>query len=115
LSQIPNNKFKKHKHNKENPREMAVEKISNTNMVTNGDGETCFIDQANQTIGSTSSIEPVLDADRGSLTALLFRQTTGLIPVGTRSVTVLANFIRYTGTYSNGYADNIGGCLYQWR
>ncbi|CAF1650045.1 unnamed protein product [Rotaria magnacalcarata] len=72
-----------------------------------------FTDQANQTIGSMTSIGPVLDTDRGGLTILIFRQTTGLVPAGARSTTVLVTFTWARGGYNNGYADNIGVYLYQ--
>ncbi|CAF3441685.1 unnamed protein product [Rotaria socialis] len=72
-----------------------------------------FTDQANQTIGSMTSIGPVLDTDRGGLTVLIFRQTSGLVPVGARSTSLLVTFAWARGGYNNGYADNIGVYLYQ--
>ncbi|CAM4958000.1 unnamed protein product [Rotaria socialis] len=72
-----------------------------------------FTDQANQTIGSMTSIGPVLDTDRGGLTVLIFRQTSGLVPVGARSTSLLVTFTWGSGGYNNGYADNIGVYLYQ--
>ncbi|CAF4629278.1 unnamed protein product, partial [Rotaria socialis] len=61
-----------------------------------------FTDQANQTIGSMTSIGPVLDTDRGGLTVLIFRQTSGLVPVGARSTSLLVTFAWARGGYNNG-------------
>ncbi|CAF3169722.1 unnamed protein product [Rotaria socialis] len=72
-----------------------------------------FADKNNQTIGNMSIIGPVSDADRGGQTILLFRQFTGIVPIGARTATVFVTFTRYFGTYLNGYADNIGVYLYQ--
>lgn len=71
-----------------------------------------FIDQNNQTIGSTVTIGPVTDADRSNQSSFLFRQITGLVPVGTRSVVVTLVIDRSFGPINDGYADNIAVFLY---
>jgi hypothetical protein len=72
-----------------------------------------FTDQFNQTIGSGASIGPVLAADRGDVTALLFRQANGFVPTGTRFLTVIATMTLLFGGTNNAYVDDIGVYLYQ--
>ncbi|UJR18317.1 hypothetical protein I4U23_005219 [Adineta vaga] len=72
-----------------------------------------FFDESNQIIGNITTIGPVLASDRASITSLVFRQANGLVPIGTRSFQVFVQFIRTTGTYSNGAIDNISFILYQ--
>jgi len=71
-----------------------------------------FLDQFNQIIGNRTSIGPILIIDRGGLTSLLFRQANGLVPVSTRSFTVIVAIIRAAGTVNNGNVDNISVSLY---
>lgn len=54
---------------------------------------------------------PVLAADRGSVTGLRRRMTSGLLPVGTRYVAVTLWFTRNEGSYDDGYADSIAFVL----
>lgn len=56
-------------------------------------------------IGS-ASIGPVGPLDRAG-TGLEFRSTTGLVPVGTRSVVLTLDLTRVDGDYNDGYADNL--------
>lgn len=56
-------------------------------------------------IGS-ASIGPVGPLDRSG-TGLEFRTTSGLVPVGTRSVVVTLDMARVDGDYNDGYADNL--------
>ncbi|CAF0915470.1 unnamed protein product [Rotaria sp. Silwood1] len=72
-----------------------------------------FLNQANQMVGNVSSIGPVDNVDRSNVTSFLFRQTTGVVPAGARSVTVLVLIARTIGPINDGYADNIGVFLYQ--
>ena len=46
---------------------------------------------------------------RGNVTGLLSRRTTGTIPAATRCILVNLDFNRFsgTGTYNDGYADNL--------
>ena len=58
------------------------------------------------TLGS-ASIGPVTTAERGGLTGLLFRSTTGSIPTGTRTIDFTLALTRVDGSYDDGYADNL--------
>jgi uncharacterized protein (TIGR03437 family) len=70
----------------------------------------------------TAQVGPVLAADRGGITQLLLRSTTGTVPAGTRTVEVVLAFERREGNADDGYADNLsfslessggtGGCTY---
>ena len=72
-----------------------------------------FFNQTNQQIGNSTTLGPVLSADRGNITSLLFRQVNGLVPIGARSFTVLATITRLFGTTNDGDIDNIALLLYQ--
>jgi hypothetical protein len=65
-----------------------------------------FLDISNGVLGSTS-LGPVTNVERASLTGLLFRQTTGFLPTSTRSITVNLLMTRLEGSYNDGYADNL--------
>jgi hypothetical protein len=69
-----------------------------------------FLNASSATIDSTL-IGPVLAIDRGNATALLYRSTTGTLPVGTRSVVFTLWFTRVSGSYNDGYADSLGFTL----
>jgi hypothetical protein len=58
---------------------------------------------------SSAQAGPVTAADRGNVTGLLSRRTTGTIPAATRCILVNLDFNRFsgTGTYNDGYADNL--------
>ena len=71
-----------------------------------------YIDQANQTIGSMVTIGPVTDTNRGNQASFLFRQATGLVPIGSRSLVVTLVIDRSLGPINDGYADNIAVYLY---
>ena len=71
-----------------------------------------FLDQNNQTVGSTSKVGPLTSNQRNDTTLFLFRQTTGLVPVGARSMTVLVMIDRDIGGINDGYVDNISVFLY---
>ena len=71
-----------------------------------------FQDQFNQTIGNGTQIGPVLAADRGNETSLLFRQTNGLIPIGAYTIIVVVRISFTTGNRNNGDIDNISVTLY---
>ncbi|NQU49084.1 MAG: hypothetical protein HQ519_10590 [Planctomycetes bacterium] len=55
----------------------------------------------------TDQIGPVSSADRGGLTGLQQRSTTGVLPAGTRGVEVMLRFTRIEGSFNDGYADSI--------
>ena len=71
-----------------------------------------FQDQFNQTIGNGTQIGPVLAADRGNVNSLVFRQTNGLVPIGTRFFEILVTITLASGSYNNGNVDNIKVTLY---
>ena len=65
-----------------------------------------FLDGAGNNIGSTT-IGPVLAADRADITGLLFREETGFVPTGTRQILLSLEMVRPDGQYNDGYADNL--------
>ncbi len=65
-----------------------------------------YINASGQTIGSLT-LGPVLATDRGNVTALLYRQATIRMPHGTRTVRCMLTMTRVTGSYNDGYADNL--------
>jgi Phosphoesterase family len=68
-----------------------------------------FLDASGATLG-TSRIRPVTVLDRFFQTELIERETTGTIPVGTRSarvVVTLNDCNPVLGNYNNAYADNL--------
>jgi len=71
-----------------------------------------FQDQFNQTIGNGTQIGPVFAIDRGNKTSLVFRQTTGLVPIGAYSLGVWVRIVVLSGPYNNGDVDNINIFLY---
>ncbi|CAF4019017.1 unnamed protein product, partial [Adineta steineri] len=73
-----------------------------------------FINQLNQAVGSTIVLGPVLAVDRGSVSELLFKQTSGLVPTSARSSLVTVTITRTAGISDNdGCVDNIGLYFYQ--
>jgi len=74
-----------------------------------GDNATLSITFQNNTgtmIGS-ATLPGVTSADRQGVTGLLQRDTTGTVPIGTRTINVLLDFARLAGATNDGYADNI--------
>jgi hypothetical protein len=69
-----------------------------------------FLNSTNNIIGE-ASIGPVTPADRGNVTGLLPRSTSGLIPAGTRAVEITLLMTRADGTYNDAYADNVSFSL----
>jgi len=65
-----------------------------------------FKDAAGATLG-TSSVGPVLSADRNGATALVFKTTSGTVPARTRKVEVVLEITRTSGSYNDGLADNL--------
>ncbi len=69
-----------------------------------------FLDDANQTLGSTT-IGGFLAADRGSQSIFLPDSDTGLLPANTRSVELTLTFTRTGGGFNDGTADNLSFVL----
>ena len=65
-----------------------------------------FRDSSDLSLGM-ATIGPVLNADRGGVTALILQETIGAVPIGTRSIDVTILFTRTAGTSNDGYADNL--------
>lgn len=65
-----------------------------------------FLDASSGALGS-ASIGPVSTSDRNSQTGMLLRDTTGIVPVGTRTIQVGLEMTRLDGSYNDGYADNL--------
>lgn len=65
-----------------------------------------FYDASGKSLGK-AVIGPVTAWDRGYVTKLLSRSTTGYIPAGTRSVTTQVAFNNTNGYQNVGYADNL--------
>jgi hypothetical protein len=59
----------------------------------------------------TGTIGPVLSTERGGVSGLLFRSTSGAVPAGTRTVLVVVTFNRTSGTANDGYADSLSLAL----
>jgi hypothetical protein len=55
----------------------------------------------------SASLAPVTVSDRGARTGLVFRDTHGLIPVGSALVDIVLDMRRADGSYNDGYADNL--------
>jgi hypothetical protein len=72
-----------------------------------------FYNQTNQQVGNSITIGPVLAYDRGYITAMVFRQTNGLVPVGARSFIVIVTITCVFPTTADGDIDNIAVVLYQ--
>jgi hypothetical protein len=72
-----------------------------------------FTNQANVIVGSTTTIGPILAADRGNVTSLLFRQANGLIPISARSFTVSVLMTFVIGGNTDADIDNIAVVLYK--
>lgn len=82
---------------------------------TQGDNATFvarFLDSGgNGFAGATPTIGPVTTAERGNASSLLLRSTTGVVPVGARSVTLGLTLVRQDGDYNDGYADDLSFVL----
>lgn len=77
-----------------------------TNQTDNAYLYVSFLDAANNVLGSTS-LGPVTPADRGNQTGLLYRDTSGLLPVGTTQISFELSMQRLVSGDNDGYADNL--------
>ena len=62
---------------------------------------------------ATNSIGPVYASDRANQNGLIFKSVAGMLPIDTRSILVEVQFVRTSGTYNDGYADNLALVLTQ--
>jgi hypothetical protein len=60
-----------------------------------------FINSNNQLVGNATSI------GRGNQKSLLYQETDGLVPVGTRSMLLMVTLTRTAGVRNNGEVDSI--------
>ena len=65
-----------------------------------------FLDVASGIL-SAASLGPVSPIDRADVTGMLFRETMGAVPIGTRSLQVQLKLTRVDGIFDDGYADNL--------
>ena len=72
-----------------------------------------FLNQSSLVISNSIQIGPVMAVDRGYVTQLMFRQSQGPVPIGTRFFNVEVIFSRLSGTMNNGDIDNIAVTVYQ--
>jgi hypothetical protein len=56
---------------------------------------------------ASAKIGPVLSADRGGVSKLLFRQTGGTVPRGTRQIKIALVMTRLSGSDNDGLADDL--------
>ena len=73
-----------------------------------------FFDETKEAMSNSTGLQAVLAADRNYTTSLIYRETSGAIPFGTRSVQMQVVMIRVgEGPMNDGYVDNISLKLYQ--
>lgn len=70
-------------------------------------GFSVSFENASDVVIGSAFIGPVSNADRGNATSLLLRETSGFIPVGTRSILFTYTATRLEGNNDDGYADNL--------
>lgn len=66
-----------------------------------------FFNGTNQFINNSTRFRPILAVNRGGITRLMPRVTSGEVPVKARSLTLLVSMTRYVGSWNNGDVDNI--------
>jgi hypothetical protein len=65
-----------------------------------------FLGAAGGALG-TFALPTVTATDRNSVTALVARSASAVVPAGTRSISVRIDAIRDAGAYNDGYIDNV--------
>lgn len=67
-----------------------------------------FLSASGQPLGASAQVPTVSASQRGNANAFLARSTTGKLPVGTRSIQVLVQFLGTpVDSYNDSYADNL--------
>jgi len=66
-----------------------------------------FLAAAGQPVGTPLGIGPLTPADRRNQTVLLRRSARGPLPEGTRAIRVTMRMARASGTYNDGYIDDV--------
>ena len=69
-----------------------------------------FLDAASNVLGN-AELASVTPADRGNLTGLLYREASGLVPVGTTKISFDLSMQRLVSGDNDGYADNLAFTL----
>jgi hypothetical protein len=69
-----------------------------------------FLDEFNNEIGN-SVLGPVTPQDRNNQTGLMFRETDGFVPTGTRKLSFWLSMERLASNDNDGYADNLSFVL----
>ncbi len=69
-----------------------------------------FLNACGTSLG-TATLAPVTPAERGDQTELLQETASGTVPSGTTSVKFVLTYTRSTGTFNDGYADDIAMTL----
>jgi hypothetical protein len=71
-----------------------------------------FLDEFGNEVGN-SAIGPVTPQDRGNGTGLLYRESQGFMPAGTRKLSFWLSMERLVSSDNDGYADNLSFVLSQ--
>ncbi|MFL6631964.1 MAG: PEP-CTERM sorting domain-containing protein [Massilia sp.] len=69
-----------------------------------------FLDEFNNEVGS-SVLGPVTPQDRNNQTGLIYRETDGFVPTGTRKLSFWLSMERLVSNDNDGYADNLSFVL----
>lgn len=69
--------------------------------------EAAFLGASGQVIGAPLVIGPVTPAERADQTVLLRRRSEGVVPAGSRSIRVRLAMTGASGTYDDGYVDDV--------
>lgn len=69
-----------------------------------------FLDDAGNEVGG-SGLGPVTPQDRNDRTGLMYRETEGYVPAGTRSLSFWLSMERLVSSDNDGYADNLSFIL----
>jgi hypothetical protein len=58
-------------------------------------------------VGTSVTLGPVTEADRGGVTEFLQRTATGTVPSNANHAFVQLSLVKLQGSYNDGYADNL--------
>ena len=74
-----------------------------------------FYSRTSEILGQNVTLGPVLAVHRQNISCLLYRETTGTIPVGAAAMIVRLTISRTHNTYNDGYADDLVLRLSIWN
>jgi len=66
-----------------------------------------FLDGSGKPLGNPAQLAGVNASARGNSTGFIAKSTTGNVPAGTRTISVLLQFTNTSASYNIGYADNL--------